>query len=262
MTQKVNPSFSRRAGSFETAGAISYGGQDGDGFIIEATDPTEISVHDTDLLEGNYTAFDQTSGAASLDVEIGPGEGFVFGAWFAKDTSTTVTLDASTAGQTIYAGWNADAADTVIIGPGTAFTAKDQSVALWEFDTDADGVTAARDLRRVGPDTIKTKFKKAAIPFSEIDTGDNASIRVNIPDGATLHLWQVGVQDGAQAAPSGLSIEVRDLTNSVTIYSANQKTDTGFPLTTKDGPIDVSFRISNDTGATVQASGYVVYTSD
>jgi len=55
---------------------------------------------------------------------------------------------------------------------------------------------------------------------------------------------------------------VQDLTNATTIHSANAKHDEGSPLASKDGAIDVQFRVANATGGSVNASGYVLYTME
>jgi hypothetical protein len=115
MTEKANPSINRPAEAFKTAGAIAYGGAD-EGFVVEANSPTPISVQDAGITDGNLNAFDETSSGASLDVTIDGGEAFVFGAWVAIDTQTTVTLAASTNGQTVSVGWNKNGTDDVIVG--------------------------------------------------------------------------------------------------------------------------------------------------
>src|SRR6056297_1413452 len=150
MTEKANPSINRTIGAFKTAGAIAYAGST-EGFISPAGTPTEISQQDGDIAEGNLNAFDETSSASSLDVTIDGGEAFVFGAWVAIDTQTTVTLAADTAGQTVSVGWNKNGTDDVIVGLDAAFSSAsgdaDQKIPLWEFDTDGSGVTSSTDLR-------------------------------------------------------------------------------------------------------------------
>ncbi|AGM11359.1 hypothetical protein M199_gp029 [Halogranum tailed virus 1] len=154
MTEKANPSVTRPAEAFKTAGAIAYGGHGGSGFVVDGASPTENSVQDGSITEANLNAFAETSGGASLDVTIDAGEAFVYGSWLAIDTQTTVTLAASTAGQTVYVGWNKDGTDDVIVGLASAFSSAsgdaDQKIPLWDFDTDGSGVTATTDRRRIG----------------------------------------------------------------------------------------------------------------
>lgn len=157
MAEKVNPSINRPAEAFKTAGAITYGGSGGgdyQGFVVDGASPTEIATQDGAIAEANLNTFSQTSGGASLNVDIAPGEAFVYGAWLAIDTTTTVSLTASTANQTVYVGWNKDSSDDVIIGKSSAFASAsgdtDLKIPLFDFDTDGSGVTGVTDRRRVG----------------------------------------------------------------------------------------------------------------
>ena len=139
MTDKVNPSLNRRAGSFETATASIAMGGGTDGYVVEGG-PTDAAIDDDDLDESAMNAFEETSSSSSLTVTIDAGEGFAGGAWMARDVSTTVTLAASTTDQIVYAGWDKDAGDTVIIGLESDFADLDQKIELYSYDTDADGV--------------------------------------------------------------------------------------------------------------------------
>lgn len=161
MTSKVNPSPHRRASSFKTAGAIAYGGGNNEGFIVPASEPTPLATQDADIDETALNAFSVSSSASSLDVTIDPGEAFIFGAWACTDTSTTVSLDASTDGQTVYVGWDRSSTDELIIGRDSAFASasddSDQRVEIASFDTDSSGVTSVSDNRVVGH-TINPQF--------------------------------------------------------------------------------------------------------
>jgi len=154
MTEKVNPSITRPAEAFKTAGAIALGGGHEDGWISQSSNPSEISVQDAGIVEANLNAFGESSSPSSLDVTIDGGEAFVYGSWLAIDTQTTVTLAASTASQTVYVGWNKDSTDDVIVGLQSAFDNAsgntDQKIALYDFDTDGSGVTLVEDRRDYG----------------------------------------------------------------------------------------------------------------
>jgi len=162
MTQRVNPSPGRPAESFPTAGAIAYGGHGEEGFIRQGSEPTRIAQQDLNISEGNLNTFAETHSSTSLDVTIDAGEAFIFGSWVCIDTSTTVTLASDTAGQTVYVGWDKDAADAVVIGLDSAFTNNgvdtDQRIELYTFDTDSSGVTAVSDLRRINHHQEATTF--------------------------------------------------------------------------------------------------------
>jgi len=150
MTEKANPSINRPAEAFKTAGAIAYGGSD-EGFISPSDKPTEISIQDSDIDESNLNAFDETSTSSSLNVTLDGGEAFVFGSWLAKDTQTTVSLDADTDGQTVSVGWNKSGTDDVIVGLADAFSSAvgdtDERIPLFSFDTGSSGVTNVVDER-------------------------------------------------------------------------------------------------------------------
>jgi len=190
MTEKANPSNSRPIESFKTAGAIAYGGGT-DGFISPSSEPSEISVQDSSINESNLNAFQETSSGTSLDVTIDGGEAFVFGSWIAIDTQTTVTLAGSTTGQVVYAGWNKDGSDDVIIGLSSDFASasgdSDQKIELYSFDTDSSGVVGVDDRRSF--DQIKA---------SSIEQGDGSGLNADAVDG-----FDVTDLDGRYVTESG-----------------------------------------------------------
>lgn len=155
MTQKVNPSQFRPAEAFKTAGAIGYaGGTSGGpqaGFVTST--PSEVAQVDPDITESALNSFAQSSSASSLTVTIDPGEAFVGGAWLCTDTSTTVSLQASTTGQTVFVGWDQTGTNEVVVGLAGAFASGssdvDFRVPLFTFDTDGSGVTNVLDERRL-----------------------------------------------------------------------------------------------------------------
>lgn len=179
MTEKANPSINRPAEAFKTAGAIAYGGHGGDGFVVDGANPTDIAVQDGGITEADLNAFAETSGGASLDVTIDGGEAFVFGSWLAIDTDTVVSLAASTAGQTVYVGWNKNGADDVIVGLDGAFSGAtgdtDERIPLWTFDTDGTGVTNVVDERRIGYTQEATTFTGAIDLDANTITGIGSS---------------------------------------------------------------------------------------
>lgn len=154
MTEKANPSANRPADAFETAGAIAHAGGEQNGWISPSSAPSSIAEQDNDLTLSNLSAFTESSSGSSLDVTIDGGEAFVYGAWLAIDTQTTVSLAASTTGQTVYVGWNKDTRNDVIVGLDSAFssdqTDTDERIPLWTFDTDGSGVTSVTDERTIG----------------------------------------------------------------------------------------------------------------
>lgn len=154
MTQKVNPSEFRPAEAFKTAGAIALAGGSSDGWISSSSSPSDLSVQDTGVTESNLNAFSASTSSSSLDVTIDGGEAFIYGSWVVKDSTSTITLDASTSDQTVYVGWDKNGTDQVIVGLESAFETEadntDEKVELYEFDTDSTGVTNSNDLREIG----------------------------------------------------------------------------------------------------------------
>lgn len=110
-------------------------------------------------------------------------------------------------------------------------------------------------------ETVRTR--QATIPLTEIADGNTAvGLRNLVPSGKTLRILEVGVEDDTGSAPTGLTIEVQDLTNAVSITSENSRHTEGSPIAEKSGAIDVAFRVANATGGGVNASGYVLYTME
>jgi hypothetical protein len=125
------------------------------------------------------------------------------------------------------------------------------------FSRDGDGSVTI-----TGTDS-KVRTRQAQVPMTEIDSGKSAvGLQKQVPSGKTLRVLELGVTDDTESAPSGLSVEVHDLTNATTIASTNAKHSEGSPVATVDGAVDVQFRVSNATGGKTNASGYVLYTME
>jgi len=253
MTEKANPSINRPAEAFKTAGAIAYGGAD-EGFVVEANDPTPISVQDSGIVDANLNAFEETSSSSSLDVTIDGGEAFVFGAWVAIDTQTTVTLAADTAGQVVSVGWNKNGTDDVIVGLDSAFSSAsgdaDQKIPLFEFDTDSSGVTNVGDLR---------SFDQ--ISADSIEQGSGSGLDADTVDG--IEASQLGggdvADDGTIVTQSANEI---DFTTNITATddgdgTATVAVDDAFVENTGDtmsGDLDMDSNNIVDLGAPAQNS--------
>lgn len=148
MTQKVHPTQGE-ASSQLTSGAIKWAAQ-GDWVVPSGEDYLGAFAG----LSGTpLHGFQESHGADSLDVTVDTGEAFVGGRWCAKDMPTTVTLTKSTTTQTVYLGWEASTANSVVIGLDTAFSSSDDGrrMAIWEFDTDGSGVTNATNVHNTEP---------------------------------------------------------------------------------------------------------------
>lgn len=150
MTDKVIPSPSGDSNGYIVARIIEFAG--GSSGWIQESSTALLADNDTDLDQTAVplNAFGESHSASSFDVTIDTGEGFIGGSWVARDTTTTVTLASDTTGQSVYAGWDHDATETMIIGTDSAFGAQDPQLEIWTFDTDGSGVTSATDQRPVG----------------------------------------------------------------------------------------------------------------
>jgi len=190
MTDRIQPGAIRSIGHNIEAG--ENWGQFTDGWIVPAGEPTRSSQNEGSIDETQFNEFAATYGGNSLDVTIDPGEAFVDG-WLARDTTTTVTLAASTSGQTVYLGWDVsaiwteaeygsdrDAADTAIIGLASDFDSLDPKVPIWTFDTDDSGVTNAVDERQIGPALNTNSVEAKTGSFDSLSTEG-----LLIPDTAT-----------------------------------------------------------------------------
>lgn len=247
MTEKANPSVNRPIDAFETAGAIAYGGSQC-GFVVPTDDPTPMSVHDLSIDESSLNEFEQTSSPSTLDVTIDPGEAIVFGSWVAKDTETSLTLDAGTQNQVIYVGWNKDGTDDVIVGfeedfdlaSGTA----DAKIELWEFDTDGTGIEGVTDLRSIGYSQGQETFiddvtlqanlfdengspiwdnENGFIPASQIQQGAGSGLDADTVDGFNVADVTLTILDDGEPAQVTFSNTV-DFRNNI---SVNQDLETG-----------------------------------
>lgn len=95
-----------------------------------------------------------------------------------------------------------------------------------------------------------------SVPITRLQDGEEIGVRVRVLSGETLTIDQVGVQNASNNAPSGLTAEVVDETNSTTMVSQNS---TGTTVSSsKSGAISVNFKIVNSTGSEQDASAYFV----
>lgn len=148
MTDIVNPSFERNLDSFLMSGTVDGLSPIRD-YVVSGTNSPTRTAEQEPVSTSNLNAFQESSTSSSLDVTLDGGEAYIFGTWIVRDSDTTLTLDSSTAGQTIYAGWKYQNTDTIIIGKDELFQSTDPKIPLWEFDTDSTGVTNVTDLREL-----------------------------------------------------------------------------------------------------------------
>lgn len=255
MTQKVNPSQNRPANAFETAGAISQGGGVDTGYVVDGASPTELSSNDGDITEGNLDSFSESSSGASLSVTINAGEAFVYGSWVVKDTSTNVSLAASTSNQTVYVGWDNTAADTVIIGTSGDFAAEDQKIPIWEYDTDGSGVTATTDLRTIGKENATTSgVASDSNQYDGLAPSDGTAGEFLSTDG-TNALWTAEPLSDLEFADGTTTItESSNTTSSGIVYADDYTVQSGVTVTVSDILIVIASN-SITVDGTIDATG-------
>lgn len=149
MTDNVSPSANETVYSYLLARAVHEHGSVGDGWIVPS-DETILGDHeDAIVADAPFESFRYYANDG-LDVTINTGEAFIGGAWVCRDDMTTVTLNGSTADQTVYAGWRHNDGNRVIVGLSGSFQSHDVKLPLYDFDTDSTSVTNYTDRRQVG----------------------------------------------------------------------------------------------------------------
>jgi hypothetical protein len=270
MTEKAHPSINRTADPFKTAVGFAEAGGTGAGFVVGGASPTELAAQDAGIDETQLNAFAESHATDSYDVTIDPGEAYVYGSWIAKDTATTVTVAESTADQTIYAGWNKDSPDDVIVGLASAFEEADgdtdMKIPLYDVDSDGSGVTAVTDRRAFSPpmrieDLVDSP--NGTPPIALLDDTESIEITVPVADGETLKVYRWGnykIADGT--APTGLDVELLDGGDTVQA-SANvvddESTDPASPVASyqnASGSVSIfKLRSKNSTGNNYTSKG-------
>jgi hypothetical protein len=159
------------------------------GYIVPGSKPTVASKRRNNIDATALDAFAVTSSsAASFDITFAGGEAFC-GGWFARDSTTTLTLPSNTADMTIVAASNIDsvfdpqtdptrdAADEIEIARSVNINNNFITVELLEATTDGNGVVSTTDIRQIGPaiDVNRATVNGVFIdPSGEIHTGELA----------------------------------------------------------------------------------------
>lgn len=97
------------------------------------------------------------------------------------------------------------------------------------------------------------------IPGVNLADGTTHGHTITLPAGYRLSVYALGAQDDTNSAPSGLTAEVFDVTNSRTVISKNQKLFTETLAAGYHGDestsYDIELRINNNTGGSVNTTG-------
>lgn len=153
MTDAVILSPNRTVESHPVTKTIAHGAAS-PGWIIPAGDPTySVSVSHDDFNNTTLNGFAPSTETTSFEVEIDTGEMYLEGAWMARNTATTVTLDASTT-TSLYVGYTIEQPDTILMGDETDVPDDPdiRRMHLYDIDTNASGVPngGVTDQRVVG----------------------------------------------------------------------------------------------------------------
>jgi hypothetical protein len=255
-------------------------GQHTDGWVVPADEPTLSAQRYTSLDETEFDEFDVTYTADSLTVTVDPGEAFIDG-WLARDGPTDVDLEANVTEQTVVIGWDPDAiyddqqhatrdgADRVIVERLDQVGVLKPTLAIWEFDTDANGVIGARDLRPIGtaiqPDALDIPSLVVAqpdrLPIVALDDGESVEVPIPLANGATLEVYRWGAYDVTDgSAPAGLVCELVDGTDTVqtsenTVNSQDAATPVASHENTSGSNSVFKLRAKNTTGGVLDSPG-------
>lgn len=217
MTDRVN--ISGGADNVPEATALSF--LRGAGEYV-ANGVTLIAGDYSSLAAGPYGGFGHI-GTSGLDVTIDTGEASVGGAIAARDTTTTVTLNANST-QSVYVGWPPRNTHTVKIGLPGSFQTGTPMMKLWTFTTDGSSWTSKTDERPLGIENAVSEMfvtkggsggDVARVGANETISGQwqfNAKTTVNAPvvlntdsqkDGADVYVQGSNAVDGSTVVVDG-----------------------------------------------------------
>ena len=275
MTDLVNPSPNRPISASITAATIARAAHaPGGGWVV----PNDESVIEASPLN----AFAPELSSSDLTVQVDTGEAIVGGVYLGRDTTSSVTLAASSADQMVYVGADLSQPDTVIAGLAGDFASDDPRIPVATYTTDGSSVTNAADQRLVdeqvdvpnlryeGADAtavasatstqnvagrsataLVRDAQTASLPVGRIPSADSARIPEYVPSGMDLNLVGITLIAPDGTVPTDVSAHVYDETGTSQFATSNRRTtgtlDT--PLVTLAGEqAPVLFTIDNDSG--------------
>jgi hypothetical protein len=240
MTERVQPGAKgSRYRGIEIGEAVSALGN----YIVDPANPTLSSIRYGTIDQAAFTGFTATTASDSLDVTIGPGEAFVDG-WLAKDTSTTVTLDADTAGQTVVLGWNPDAvydeavdatrddADEVLLDTQAnveAMTQEKPYIPIHEFDTDSNGVISSTRVQPIGSEQPSTtRLDDGTIQYES----DDGSVAFEVLPGGGVNITSLQLSENQLDSDGDGVFDNADIEGLANLASGDAFSD--YPLLSAD----------------------------
>lgn len=219
MTDRVEPNFGGGAKAALMAGAAAYGGGvRSSGWVVPHG--SEYFATDAGLAGTPLQGFSRSTSGTSLDATINPGEGFVGGYWFGRDTASTVTLAANAASQRVYAGVNTDVTNGVIVGLAGAFGADDPRTPLWDFTTNANGVTDAVDARTQSPPETPTTRWQTVSEVTDTGSGNDLGLDTGTMSEtyAMYRVWIRMEDEGGSTTGQEAKLQLNGVTNSQYSY--------------------------------------------
>ena len=286
MTDLVNPSPNRAISAQMTAATIERAAHaPGGGWVV----PDDNSIIEASPLN----AFAPELSSTDLTVHVDTGEAIVGGVYLGRDTTSSVTLAASTSGQVVYVGADLSQPDTVIVGPSGDFASGDPRIPVASYDTDASSVTAAADQRVVGRQvdvpnlryeganptpvaeanststvagrsvtTLVRDSRTATLPVGRIPGEDRARAVEYVPGGLDLKLVGITLIGGNGTVPTDVHARIFDDSNTVRFHTTNRRAagtvDT--PLVTLVGEqAPVTFAIENDSSNNQRVGAQFTY---
>lgn len=178
MTDYVNPSNNFRPLSEEMGRVFRYAGH-AQSYIADGT--TLVSdVDSVGVNAGPLNSFAKVS-ESGLDLEIDTGEAMVQGAILARDTRTTVTLPANSAG-TIFLAWDPSVESTIIIDTEASGNVSElPQTPLYDFETDGSSIVSDTNQRALGEmiTTVNSRYETPEGNGIAVDEAIEASVASN-----------------------------------------------------------------------------------
>ena len=108
---------------------------------------------------------------------------------------------------------------------------------------------------------ITQKSELLVFPCPRVTLADTESLvlaQFTLPTGKACKVWKAQIANDAGASVTGLTIEVYDNTNALSVYStSNNVVQEGTPLATSNTGVEIIIRISNNSGGSVNCQGFV-----
>lgn len=286
MTDLVNPSPNRAISAQITAATIERAAHAPNGGYVVPSDESVIEA-------SPLNAFAPELSSSDLTVQINTGEAIVGGVYLGRDTTSSVTLNASDSLQGVYVGADLSQPDTVIVGLASDFSSGDPRIQVAAYDTDTSGVTDAADTRTVGrqvdvqnrryeaspatavakansTDTLEGRSattlvrdnRTVTLPVARVPSDDRARGLEYVPGDLDLKLLGTTLVAPSGTVPADVHLQVLDESGTVRYSSTNRRTSGTLdaPLLTLTGEqAPVTFVIENSSSDSQRVGALFTY---